>query len=146
MAARAPASPQGASPKDVMEKSLVLYAISGNDYAAYQRNNGSIDVFSLIPLVASIVGQMSRDITNLYEMGFRSFVVAKLAPVGCLPSVTKMNNFSSCDEEYNNVSNLHNLNLMMNLSASLPKDADILFLNNQIAFSKVLYNSFNPGK
>lgn len=133
-------------PKDVMEKSLVLYAISGNDYAAYQRNNGSIDVFSLVPLVASIVGQMSRDILDLYEMGFRSFVVAKLAPVGCLPSVTKMNNFSSCNEEYNNVSNLHNLNLMMNLLTSLPKDADILFLNNQIAFSKVLHNSSNPGK
>ena len=132
-------------PKDVVRSSLLLYMVSGNDYAAYQRNNGSADVLSIIALVTSVVGQMTQDITTLYDMGFRSFVVGKLAPVGCMPFVTVRTNFSSCEEEFNSVTTLHNLYLMVRLVASFPH-ADILFLNNQIAFATVLYNSSNPGK
>jgi len=132
-------------PKNVVRKSLILYAVSGNDYAAYRRNNGSIDVLSIAALVASVVGQMAGDLTKLYDMGFRSFVIGKLAPIGCMPFVTVTKNFNSCEEELNNVTTLHNLNLMVRLVASLPH-AEILFLNHQIAFARVVYNSSNPGK
>lgn len=96
-------------------------------------------------LVASVVGQMTRDLTKLYDMGFRSFVVGKLAPLGCVPYVTVTHNYNSCEEEFNNVTTLHNLNLMVRVMASLPH-ADILFLNHQIAFAQVLYNAPNPGE
>lgn len=72
-------------PKDVARKSLVFYAVSGNDYAAYRRSssNGSTDVLpEIVNLVASVVGQITLDLTQLYDMGFRSFVVGKMAPAG----------------------------------------------------------------
>jgi hypothetical protein len=132
-------------PKTVYKKAVILYAISGNDYAAYKRNNGSSDDSVITALVLSIVRQVSKDLRGLYDMGFRSFVVGKLPPVGCLPSVTVSNNFSSCQEEFNNVATFHNLNMVGLIAAALPK-GNIIFLNNQLAFEKVLYNTSNPGK
>lgn len=131
--------------KTVYKKAVILYAISGNDYAAYERNNGSSDVRAITALVLSVVRQVSKDLRELYDMGFRSFVVGKLPPLGCLPFVTVSNNFSSCQEDFNDVATLHNLNLVGLVAAALPK-GNIIFLNNQLAFTKVVYNMSNPGK
>ena len=132
-------------PKTVYKKAVILYATSGNDYAAYKRNNGSSDDSVITALVLSIVRQVSKDLRGLYDMGFRSFVVGMLPPVGCLPFVTVSNNFSSCQEEFNNIATFHNLNMVGLIAAALPK-GNIIFLNNQLAFGKVLYNTSNSGK
>ncbi|KAG0560821.1 hypothetical protein KC19_9G016500 [Ceratodon purpureus] len=131
--------------KTVYKKAVILYAISGNDYAAYKRNNGSSDIRAITALVLSVVRQVSKDLRELYDMGFRSFVIGKLPPVGCMPVVTVSNNFSSCHEDFNNVATMHNLNLVGLVAAALP-EGNVIFLNHQLAFSRVVYNISNPDR
>ena len=129
-------------PPSVYKKAIILYAISGNDYGTYKRNNGSST--TIIAFIQSVVRQVSKDLRELYDMGFRSFVVGKLPPLGCLPFVTAINNFNSCDEEFNDIATFHNLNMVGSVSMALPK-GDVIFLNNRLAFLTAIYNFSNSG-
>nr|XP_024376766.1 GDSL esterase/lipase At5g03610-like [Physcomitrium patens] len=128
--------------KDVIfSEALIMYASSGNDYAAYRLNNGSTDILSIIEFVRDVVTQLTKDLTTLYNLGFRTFAISKLAPVGCLPYSAVAKNYSVCDEAYNAMATLRNLNLMW-LVAAFPS-AKIIFLDNQLPFATVAYNLSN---
>lgn len=47
-----------------------------------KRNNGSSDARAVTALVLSMVGQVCKDLKELFDMGFRSFVVGRTASGG----------------------------------------------------------------
>ncbi|XP_024388397.1 GDSL esterase/lipase At3g09930 [Physcomitrium patens] len=128
------------------DESLVFYTISGNDYAAYVRNGGSLDPVSISTFVTSVVGQATKDLRALYDLGFRSFVVSKLSPLGCGPASTAANGFKECQIEINALSRLHNVQLALSLTTALPFDANVLYLDNQLAFEAIIFKPFDNAR
>lgn len=102
-----------------------------------------------LAFVGAVVAQATQDLLALYKLGIRSFVVGKLGPLGCFPASTynvTTGNFTACSELYNLIATAHNSNLTLSVGLSLPADANVIYLNNQLAFSTVTYNLTNPGK
>ncbi|KAG0558753.1 hypothetical protein KC19_10G051500 [Ceratodon purpureus] len=137
----------------VRRKSLVFYGLAGNDYATFLRNNANVPLTTLvqsaITFAGAVVDQATKDLKALYNLGFRSFVVGKLPPLGCIPTSTfnaSTGDYPACNEVFNLISTAHNTNLSLSLALALPIDAKIIYLNNQVAFSTVTYNLTNPGR
>lgn len=89
-----------------------MYVSFGNDYVVYWFNNGFIDIFLIIEFVRDVVIQLMKDLIIFYNLGFWIFVISKLVLVGCLLYFVVVKNYFVCDEVYNVMVILCNLNLM----------------------------------
>ena len=87
-----------------------------------------------------MVQQLTADIDFLYNLGFKSFAVSNLGPIGCLPAITKQNNYSSCDTISNLLALYHNFLLgssIATLKNTLP-NIELITLDFNDAFNVVL--------
>jgi hypothetical protein len=59
--------------------------------------------------IPRVVGEIIAQVEALYRLGFKSIAVTNLEPIGCLPLVTYLNNFTLCNETINSaISGPHN--------------------------------------
>eukprot|EP00246_Nothoceros_aenigmaticus_P003927 TRINITY_DN15164_c0_g1_i1.p1 TRINITY_DN15164_c0_g1~~TRINITY_DN15164_c0_g1_i1.p1 ORF type:complete len:370 (+),score=22.17 TRINITY_DN15164_c0_g1_i1:345-1454(+) len=132
----------GAYSLDKIGSAFTLLSISGNDYATFVAGHGLGNVSIYPPFIASLVSQMAVDITKLYALGLRKFIVLGLQPLGCLPRNTQANNFTKCDDTINALSGLHNQYLtaaVAKLRVSLPGSSFVI-LDEFKSFSTILAN------
>ncbi|XP_041004384.1 GDSL esterase/lipase At1g71691-like [Juglans microcarpa x Juglans regia] len=70
-----------------------------------------------------LAGQYSQQLTRLYNLGARKFVVAGLGLMGCIPSILAQSPTGTCSKEVNDLVQPFNANvktIINNLSANLP--------------------------
>ncbi|KAL8526315.1 hypothetical protein ACS0TY_015507 [Phlomoides rotata] len=121
--------------KSDLQSSLVLVTLSGNDYATFLANGGTLQ--SLQSFIPRVINQLGANLKLLQEVGATKVAVASLPPSGCLPRITQFNSFQQCNATQNVAANFHNLLLHQTVSQ----------LNNQSNSSTFhildLYNSFS---
>ncbi|KAI8563078.1 hypothetical protein RHMOL_Rhmol03G0085400 [Rhododendron molle] len=92
--------------KSQLESSLSLVTISGNDYTTYFAEGGSAQ--GAPAFVARVVNQTAVNLKRIHDMGVRKVAVAAIEPLGCLPQVTFVSSFQTCNETSNSLAILHN--------------------------------------
>ncbi|CAM6028567.1 unnamed protein product [Sphagnum balticum] len=129
-------------PSFMADSSLILYGVSGNDYAAFTRNNaGGISATGLPVFIQQVVAQIMADLRSLYALGFRNFAVTKLQPVGCLPTYTMAFDYTMCNDIVNTLTPIHNslLDTELNLTMQLyMREANLIYLDMETVFNDIL--------
>jgi hypothetical protein len=97
-------------------------------------------------VIVEVTQQLTADIEALYGLGFRTLAVSNLAPVGCLPTKAKSNNYTSCAAAYNSLATYHNT-LLASAMARLRtnfSDAEFILLDFNQAFDDALQGKRGP--
>ncbi|KAG5556594.1 hypothetical protein RHGRI_007010 [Rhododendron griersonianum] len=92
--------------KSQLESSLSLVTVSGNDYNTYLAEGGSAQ--GAPAFVARVVNQIAVNLKRIHDTGVRKVAVAAIEPLGCLPQVTFVSSFQTCNETSNSLAILHN--------------------------------------
>ncbi|XP_022152509.1 GDSL esterase/lipase At1g71691-like [Momordica charantia] len=90
-----------------------------------------------------LVNQYSQQLTRLYNLGGRRFVIAGLGLMGCIPSILAQSATGSCSEEVNQLVRPFNVNVkaMINqLNTNLP-GARFTYIDIESMFQDLLVNS-----
>ncbi|XP_038884331.1 GDSL esterase/lipase At1g71691-like [Benincasa hispida] len=90
-----------------------------------------------------LVSQYTQQLTRLYNLGGRRFVIAGLGLMGCIPSILAQSPSGSCSEEVNQLVRPFNVNVksMINqLNANLP-GARFSYIDIERMFQDLLVNS-----
>ncbi|XP_073148669.1 GDSL esterase/lipase At5g03610-like isoform X2 [Henckelia pumila] len=114
--------------------SAVLVTLSGNDYAAFLQNGGTLQ--GLQGFIPRVVTQLALNLKRISELGARKIVVTELQPLGCLPRITQLNSFQQCNATQNTAVQFHNL-LLRQAVAKLNNET-----NRAGVFVLDLYDSF----
>ncbi|KAL5559833.1 hypothetical protein UlMin_036044 [Ulmus minor] len=94
-----------------------------------------------------LVQQYSQQLTRLYNLGARKFVIAGLGLMGCIPSILAQNPAGRCSEEVNQLVLPFNSNvktMMNNLQTNLP-GSHFVFIDTARMFQDILSNSRSYG-
>ncbi|XP_052292953.1 GDSL esterase/lipase At1g71691 isoform X6 [Citrus sinensis] len=94
-----------------------------------------------------LVSEYSRQLTTLYNLGARKFVLAGLGRMGCIPSILAQNQMDRCSEEVNQLVMPFNANVktvINNLNANLP-GARFTFIDIARTFEDLLTNYRSYG-
>ncbi|KAH9781360.1 GDSL esterase/lipase [Citrus sinensis] len=94
-----------------------------------------------------LVSEYSRQLTTLYNLGERKFVLAGLGRMGCIPSILAQNQMDRCSEEVNQLVMPFNANvktMINNLNANLP-GARFTFIDIARMFEDLLTNYRSYG-
>ncbi|KAL8059970.1 hypothetical protein ABFX02_03G122200 [Erythranthe guttata] len=94
-----------------------------------------------------LVQQYSQQLTRLYNLGARKFVIAGLGLMGCIPSILAQSNNGVCSQEVNQLITPFNANTKMminNLSANLP-GAKFSYIDVRNLFQDLLANARSYG-
>uniref|UniRef100_A0A453GSY9 GDSL esterase/lipase n=1 Tax=Aegilops tauschii subsp. strangulata TaxID=200361 RepID=A0A453GSY9_AEGTS len=90
--------------------SVALVAFSDNDYAS----TGVMGLSSLNDInayIGKVTKEMAANVEQLLKLGVTKVLVNNLHPVGCTPSQTRTNNYTTCDIFENLGASIHNNNL-----------------------------------
>ncbi|KAJ0789693.1 putative triacylglycerol lipase [Helianthus annuus] len=91
--------------------------------------------------------EYTTQLTNLYNLGARKFVLAGIGLMGCIPSILAQSTTGSCSDDVNQLVLPFNANMktMINsLSTSLP-DAKFVFIDVHNMFQDILANVGSYG-
>ncbi|CAM8943961.1 unnamed protein product [Rhodiola kirilowii] len=94
-----------------------------------------------------LVDQYSKQLTSLYNLGARKFVLAGIGVMGCIPSILAQNAQGVCSDEINKLVKPFNANVKMlisNLNDNLP-GAKFTFIDINQLFQELLTNSKSYG-
>ncbi|KAK4391292.1 GDSL esterase/lipase [Sesamum angolense] len=94
-----------------------------------------------------LVQQYSQQLTRLYNLGARKFVIAGLGLMGCIPSILAQSNNGVCSEEVNQLVlpfNTKTKAMINNLSANLP-GARFSYIDIRHMFQDLLANARSYG-
>ncbi|KAH7415511.1 hypothetical protein KP509_14G049200 [Ceratopteris richardii] len=101
------------TPDDIASSS-VLFVLSGNDYEAYTTLHPDLD--GIQQFIVQVVNQIAIDLEELASIGFKKFTVTTVPPLGCLPYISHVNNYSSCVDTVNQLCEVHNTLLKARIS------------------------------
>ncbi|KAL2497451.1 GDSL esterase/lipase [Abeliophyllum distichum] len=90
-----------------------------------------------------LVQQYSQQLTRLYNLGARKFVIAGLGLMGCIPSILAQSSNGMCSDEVNQLVLPFNINtkaMINSLSANLP-GAKFSYIDNRNMFQDLLANA-----
>ncbi|KAF8089063.1 hypothetical protein N665_0519s0020 [Sinapis alba] len=95
---------------DFINQSLFMIYIGANDYLNFTKNNPNADASAQQAFVTSVTNQLKNDISFLYALGARKFMIQTLAPLGCLPIVRQdyRTGMEQCYVPLNNLAIQHN--------------------------------------
>ncbi|XP_051211473.1 GDSL esterase/lipase At5g03610-like [Lolium perenne] len=100
----------GCITKAQIDASVVLIAVSGNDYdrvgVAQPSAFGDVTVF-----IRNVTSQIAAAVDRLEKVGVNKILVNNLHPVGCTPAQTVLSKYATCDGAGNTASKTHNENL-----------------------------------
>ncbi|XP_055812276.1 GDSL esterase/lipase At5g03610-like isoform X1 [Solanum dulcamara] len=120
---------------DIVQSSLFLLSLAGNDYGAYLSKGGTVQ--DIPAFITSVVNQLVVNMKRVNKLGAKKIAVTSLEPLGCLPQTTILNSFQQCNATENIAVDLHN---------SLLQQA-VAKLNNETMGSTFvildLFSSFN---
>uniref|UniRef100_A0A453SGJ6 GDSL esterase/lipase n=1 Tax=Aegilops tauschii subsp. strangulata TaxID=200361 RepID=A0A453SGJ6_AEGTS len=91
-------------------RSVALVAFSGNDYAS----TGVIGLSSpndINAYIGKVTKEIAANVDQLLKLGVTKVLVNNLHPIGCTPSHTRTNNYTTCDIFGNLGASIHNDNL-----------------------------------
>ncbi|XP_022963289.1 GDSL esterase/lipase At1g71691-like [Cucurbita moschata] len=90
-----------------------------------------------------LVNQYTQQLTRLYNLGGRRFVIAGLGLMGCIPSILAQSAAGSCSEEVNQLVRPFNVNvksMISQLNTNLP-EARFTYIDIERMFQDMLVNS-----
>ncbi|KAF7104905.1 hypothetical protein CFC21_105764 [Triticum aestivum] len=93
-----------------LHHSVALIAISGNDYmSGSEANNGFYSSFNDLDIyMGNVATEILDNVAQLQMLGVRKVLVNNLHPIGCMPSQTSSNNYTTCDLLGNYGASVHN--------------------------------------
>ncbi|XP_062025579.1 GDSL esterase/lipase 1-like [Rosa rugosa] len=94
-----------------LSEAVYLISIGSNDYIApFITNSSLFESHSHEEYVGMVTGNLTNVIKEIYKKGGRKFGIAGMEPLGCTPGMRtdKPGNTSTCKEEVNAISKLHN--------------------------------------
>uniref|UniRef100_A0A0D6QSW9 SGNH hydrolase-type esterase domain-containing protein n=1 Tax=Araucaria cunninghamii TaxID=56994 RepID=A0A0D6QSW9_ARACU len=123
-------------------RSIVLLSNAGNDYFAYLDDSND-NVTGLVSLVTPIVTGIVDVVKELYEHGFRNFVVSDVGALGCFPEIGR----TSCDSAYDEVIEFHSrlLKESVHQLRSDLKGSNIIIPHLQYAYRHIFSNPTHYG-
>ncbi|KAG0614686.1 hypothetical protein M758_6G196000 [Ceratodon purpureus] len=132
-------------PKAFLQYSVVLVGVHGNDYGAYLAKGNPV---SGIPVFQRlVVGEMVYQLERLNKLGFKTFYINNIQPIGCLPSSTRPE-FNECSEDTDAIMSVGHNDLLVaavaNLTQRLP-EATFRILDLYSAFTAVLRDPAKYG-
>ncbi|KAM0867985.1 hypothetical protein ACQ4PT_041634 [Festuca glaucescens] len=126
--------------KQQLSRSVALVAISGNDYYATTAVIGLTAPNDINAYIGKVTKEIASNVEQLQKLGVRKVIVNNLHPVGCTPSQTRTNNYTTCDVFGNLGATVHNNNLKQVMTDK--KNVHIADLYS--AFTNIVDNV--PGK
>ncbi|KAL3735765.1 hypothetical protein ACJRO7_024832 [Eucalyptus globulus] len=94
-----------------------------------------------------LVQQYTRQLTTLYNLGARKFIIAGIGEMGCIPSILAQNEAGICSEEVNRLVQPFNANVktMINdLNVNLP-GAKFIYIDIARMFQDIVANARSYG-
>ncbi|KAJ1400107.1 SGNH hydrolase superfamily [Sesbania bispinosa] len=89
----------------------------------------------------------NQQLTSLYNLGARKFVISGLGLMGCIPNILARSATGSCSEEVNSLVQLFNQNvktMLSNFNTNLP-GAKFIFVDTSRMFRDILVNARSYG-
>lgn len=132
-------------PTAFLENSVVLVGIHGNDYGAYLVKGNPISGLPMFQKL--VVDEMVRQIERLNKLGFKTFYINNMQPVGCLPSSTRPT-FNECNEVTDSIMSVPHNSLLETAVADLKQRlpaSTFSLLDHYSAFNTVLRTPANSG-
>ncbi|OVA16892.1 Lipase [Macleaya cordata] len=132
-----------------LAKSIFVFSIGSNDYInnyLQPANYNSSKIYTPQQFGALLLDTLKQDLTTLYNLGARKFVVFELGPIGCIPAlvnIVKPN--TSCVEDVNNLIKIYNTgipHMIQQLSSSFHGST---FLRGEI-YKQIYDQEQNPSK
>ncbi|KAH9311042.1 hypothetical protein KI387_026077, partial [Taxus chinensis] len=125
-----------------LARSIVLLSNAGQDYYSYLENNNS-NVSGLVSFVPTVVNGTVKVVKELYDYGFRNFVVSDLVHMGCVPEVGR----TSCDSIYQESMELHSKLLSESVQQLIfdLKGFNIIIPDLPSAYAYIFANAANYG-
>ncbi|KAI4971223.1 hypothetical protein ZWY2020_002137 [Hordeum vulgare] len=100
----------GTITENQLGRSVALVAFSGNDYASTGviglSNPNDINAY-----IGKVTKEIAANVEQLQKIGVKKVLVNNLHPIGCTPSQTRNNNYTTCDIFGNLGASIHNSNL-----------------------------------
>ncbi|KAL6137369.1 PREDICTED: GDSL esterase/lipase 1-like [Fragaria vesca subsp. vesca] len=132
----------------LLSEAVYLISIGSNDYIApFIANSSLFESRSHEEYVRMVTGNLTNVIKEIYRKGGRKFGIAGMEPLGCLPGMRtiKPGNTTTCGEEINDISRLHNrvlAKVLLKLKGQLPE----FIYSNPNFYSYLNDTVHNPSK
>ncbi|KAL6657746.1 hypothetical protein ACP70R_005526 [Stipagrostis hirtigluma subsp. patula] len=126
--------------KKDLKDSVALIAFSGSrDYVHVHRKTSQAEIDAL---AQKVTDKIVDGVNQLQKLGVTKFLVNRMPPFGCAPRQTRSNNYKSCDEYKNNVTETHNMFLLHKLI----ENEKVLMLNMDTIFNDFVVNNPEIGQ
>ncbi|KDP40649.1 hypothetical protein JCGZ_24648 [Jatropha curcas] len=93
-----------------LKEAVYMVAMGGNDYFSFTFQNPNATFLELKQYVNEVVGNITIQVKEIYNIGARKFMFQNVAPIGCLPMFKQQFNISGdgCAQLPLTLSVLHN--------------------------------------
>ncbi|XP_044512235.1 GDSL esterase/lipase At1g71691-like [Mangifera indica] len=130
-------------------RSIFFVGMGSNDYLNnyLMPNYNTKNEYNAQQYADLLVEQYTRQLTSLYNLGARKFVLAGLGRMGCIPSILAQNQLGTCSEEVNQLVLPFNTNvktMINNLNANLP-GSKFIYIDIARMFEDLLVNYRSYG-
>ncbi|XP_051123571.1 GDSL esterase/lipase At1g71691 [Andrographis paniculata] len=132
-----------------LAKCIFFIGMGSNDYLNnyLMPNYDTKNQYNAQQFADLLVQQYSQQLTRLYNLGARKFVVAGLGLMGCIPSILAQSNVGGCSDAVNQLVLPFNTNtkaMINNLSLNLP-GARFSYIDVNAMFQDLLANARSYG-
>ncbi|KAG8378512.1 hypothetical protein BUALT_Bualt08G0144800 [Buddleja alternifolia] len=134
---------------DALSKCIFFVGMGSNDYLNnyLMPNYNTKNQYNAQQYSDLLVHQYSQQLTRLYNLGARKFVIAGLGLMGCIPSILAQSDNGVCSEEVNQLVlpfNTKTKAMLNNLSTNLP-GARFSYIDVHNMFQDLLANARSYG-
>ncbi|KAL3638662.1 hypothetical protein CASFOL_016569 [Castilleja foliolosa] len=132
-----------------LSKYIFFIGLGSNDYLNnyLMPNYNTKNQYNTQQYADLLAQQYSQQLTKLYNLGARKFVIAGLGLMGCIPSILAQSNNGICSEQVNQLVQPFNANtkiMINNLTTNLP-GAKFSYIDIRNMFQDLLANSESYG-
>ncbi|KAJ0024289.1 hypothetical protein Pint_07493 [Pistacia integerrima] len=134
---------------EAIARSIFFVGMGSNDYLNnyLMPNYNTKNEYNAQQYADLLVEQYRQQLTSLYNLGARKFVLAGLGRMGCIPSILAQNQLGGCSEEVNQLVLPFNTNvktMINNLNTNLP-GSRFVFIDVARMFEDLLLNYRSYG-
>ncbi|KAM3355085.1 hypothetical protein ACQJBY_025704 [Aegilops geniculata] len=130
----------GTITENQLSRSVALVAFSGNDYAG----TGVIGLTSANDInayIGKVTKEIAANVDQLLKLGVTKVLVNNLHPIGCTPSHTRTNNYTTCDIFGNLGASIHNNNLKQVMTSK----KNVYIIDVYTAFANIVDHAAGKG-
>ncbi|EYU28214.1 hypothetical protein ABFS82_14G321100 [Erythranthe guttata] len=142
-------APPPADVAQALSKCIFFVGMGSNDYLNnyLMPNYDTKNHYNPQQYADLLAEQYSQQLTRLYNLGARKFVIAGLGLMGCIPSILAQNSNGICSEEVNQLVlpfNTNTMSIMNNLTTNLP-GAKFSYIDIRNLFQDLIANAGSYG-